>query len=352
MKVLITGGAGFVGSNLALFLKKISPESKVTCFDNLKRRGSELNLTRLKEAGIQFIHGDIRNTEDFEEIPPFDLMIECSAEPSVLAGVNSSPSYVLNTNLLGTINCLEQVRRNNAALVFLSTSRVYPIRQINTLPYQEDASRFSLRDPSGMIGVTSKGVNEDFSLKGARSIYGATKLCSEYLITEYAESFGIRAVINRCGLIAGPWQMGKVDQGVVMLWTACHLMKKDLSYIGYNGSGKQVRDVLHIDDLCNLIQLQMGQMEKFNGEIFNVGGGFNNSVSLQEMTTVCRKVTGESITIRSVPENRPNDLIWYITDISRVSQAFGWEPKKTVNDTISDIARWIGSNRELLRNVL
>jgi CDP-paratose 2-epimerase len=131
MKILITGGAGFVGSNLALFLKKNLHGSTVTCFDNLKRRGSELNLTRLKEAGIQFFHGDVRNAEDFEAAPQFDLMIECSAEPSVLAGINSSPSYVLNTNLMGTINCLEEVRKNRAALIFLSTSRVYPFKAIN-----------------------------------------------------------------------------------------------------------------------------------------------------------------------------------------------------------------------------
>jgi CDP-paratose 2-epimerase len=350
MKILITGGAGFVGSNLAFFLKKNLPGSTVICFDNLKRRGSELNLARLKEARIHFVHGDVRNKEDLETIPPFDLMIECSAEPSVLAGVDSSPSYVLNTNLLGTINCLEAVRKNHAALIFLSTSRVYPFGPINELPFREDATRFSLAG-SDKPGVTKEGISEDFSLMGPRSIYGATKLCSEYLITEYVESYGIRAMINRCGLLAGPWQMGKVDQGVVMLWVACHLFKRDLSYIGYNGTGKQVRDVLHIDDLCDLVLLQIHRFDEFNGGIFNVGGGLNNSISLQEMTVLCKEVTGQTTLINSITQTRQNDLIWYVTDNSRVSSAFGWKPKRTVKDTITDINQWLGSNRNIVKNV-
>ena len=352
MRVLITGGAGFVGSNLAIFLKNHLPASTVICFDNLKRRGSELNLTRLKEAGIQFIHGDVRNVEDFEAIFPFDLMIECSAEPSVLAGINSSPAYVLNTNLLGTIHCLEEVRKNHAAMIFLSTSRVYPFKPINALSYTEDATRFSLAENSSKPGVTREGITEEFPLQGSRSVYGATKLCSEYLIQEYIESYGVRAIINRCGLIAGPWQMGKVDQGVVMLWVACHLFRKDLTYIGYNGTGKQVRDVLYIDDLCDLVLLQIKRLDEFNGEIFNVGGGQKNSASLQEMTALCREITGETIPIRADPQTRSNDLIWYITDNSRVSRSFGWEPKRTIKDTITDINLWLRSNRDILYNII
>jgi CDP-paratose 2-epimerase len=352
MRVLITGGAGFVGSNLALFLKNHLPNCTVICFDNLKRRGSELNLGRLKEAGISFIHGDVRNAEDFEAIPPFDLMIECSAEPSVLAGTDSSPAYVLNTNLLGTIHCLEEVRKNHASLIFLSTSRVYPIKPINSLSYTEDATRFSLAENTGKSGVTPEGITEEFPLQGPRSVYGATKLCSEYLIQEYVESYGIRAIINRCGLIAGPWQMGKVDQGVVMLWVACHLFRKDLSYIGYNGTGKQVRDVLHIDDLCDLVLLQINRLNEFNGEIFNVGGGLKNSASLQEMTALCREITGETILLGADPQTRSNDLIWYITDNSRVSRSFGWTPQRTVKDTITDIHQWLRSNRDLLYNII
>jgi CDP-paratose 2-epimerase len=352
MKILITGGAGFIGSNLAIYLKEHSPSSTVICFDNLKRRGSELNLPRLKKSGIQFIHGDIRNAEDFQSVSPFDLMIECSAEPSVLAGITSSPSYVLNTNLMGTIHCLEEVRKNHASLIFLSTSRVYPFKPMNALSYTEEATRFSLAENTGKRGVTREGITEEFPLQGPRSVYGATKLCSEYLIQEYIESYGIRAIINRCGLIAGPWQMGKVDQGVVMLWVACHLFRKDLTYIGYKGTGKQVRDVLHVDDLCDLVLHQSKRIDEFNGEIFNVGGGIENSISLQEMTLLCKEITGETIPIGSNPQTRSNDLIWYISDISRVSRSFDWKPQRTVKDTIIDINRWLGANADIIGYIM
>ena len=134
MRILVTGGAGFVGSNLASFFKRDRPDATVVAFDNLRRRGSELALSRLRAAGVEFRHGDVRNAEDLAEAGDFDLMIECSAEPSVHAGYGASPAYVINTNLTGTINCLEAVRRCGAALVFLSTSRVYPIAGLRALP--------------------------------------------------------------------------------------------------------------------------------------------------------------------------------------------------------------------------
>ena len=161
-KILITGGAGFVGSNLAIKLKKDYPEINIICFDNLKRRGSELNLKRLKENNIGFIHGDIRNEHDFDEIESFDLMIECSAEPSVMAGVDSSPKYLIDTNLVGTINCLELARKNKAKIIFLSTSRIYPINEINNLEYERQSTRFNLLTNNNY--VSNKGIKENFPL--------------------------------------------------------------------------------------------------------------------------------------------------------------------------------------------
>src|SRR5512136_1292110 len=125
MRILITGGAGFIGSRLALFFQG-ELKSKVHVLDNLRRRGSEINLISLKERGIHFTHGDIRQREDLMDLPGnFDLLIEASAEPSVLAGQDGSPSYVIGTNLLGTVNCLEFARHRTGAFLFLSTSRVY-----------------------------------------------------------------------------------------------------------------------------------------------------------------------------------------------------------------------------------
>jgi CDP-paratose 2-epimerase len=179
--ILITGGAGFVGSNLALKLKQDYPDVNITVLDNLKRRGSELSLKRLKAADIEFIHGDIRNKEDlvFEKV---DLLLECSAEPSVMAGINSSPEYLLNTNLVGTLNCLEVAREHGAASLFLSTSRVYPISYINNLNFEEAETRFNILDDQDIPGASSKGIAENFPLDKPRSLYGTTKLASEMVV--------------------------------------------------------------------------------------------------------------------------------------------------------------------------
>jgi CDP-paratose 2-epimerase len=207
-KILITGGAGFVGSNLAIKLKEKYSDSEIFVLDNLKRRGSELNLPRFKKTGINFIHGDIRNKEDLEDIEKIDLIFECSAEPSVLAGLNTSPSYLINTNLLGTINCLELARKNKANFIFISTSRVYPVKLINDLEFEEEKTRFSFKAEQKIVGASVEGIAENFPLEGARSLYGSTKLCSEIIMQEYMDSFGLKGIINRCGVITGPWQMG------------------------------------------------------------------------------------------------------------------------------------------------
>lgn len=220
---LITGGAGFVGSNLAIEFKNNKQNVRVVALDNLKRRGSELNIKRLAENGVEFIHGDIRNREDFEAVGNVDIIIECSAEPSVLAGLNSSPDYLLNTNLLGTINCLEFARKCDADFVFLSTSRVYPVKTINSLNFTETPTGFELSEEQVVVGASSKGFTEDFTLNGTRTLYGTTKLASELIIQEYIEIYGLRAIINRCGVLTGNWQMGKVDQGVIVLWVAVEI---------------------------------------------------------------------------------------------------------------------------------
>jgi CDP-paratose 2-epimerase len=352
MSILITGGAGFVGSNLALEFRKKDKDEHIVCLDNLKRRGSELNLQRLREHGIEFVHGDIRNKEDFEAIGKIDTVVECSAEPSVLAGYNSAPDYLINTNLLGTINCLEYARKNNAKFIFLSTSRVYPVKTINDLKYSESGTRFELSDKQVIQGVSSKGLTEGFPLDGTRTLYGATKLCSELIIKEYVEMYGMKAIINRCGLLTGPWQMGKVDQGVIVLWVAKHHYKQPLSYIGYGGNGKQVRDLLHVHDLYRLLEIQLTDIGRHSGEIYNVGGGLKTSISLSELTSLCQKYTGNIVPINVVPEDRVGDIRIYITDNTKVTERTGWKPEITVDQVIKEISDWINEYSAQLRPIL
>ncbi len=350
--ILITGGAGFVGSNLAIEFKKNREDQQVVAFDNLRRRGSELNIPRLKKSGIEFVHGDIRNREDFEAVGKADVIIECSAEPSVLAGFNSSPDYLLNTNLLGTVNCLEYARKCSADIVFLSTSRVYPVKTINKLNFVETSTRFELSDEQEIAGVSSKGYTEDFPLNGSRTLYGTTKLASEMILQEYIEMYGLKGVINRCGVLTGTWQMGKIDQGVVVLWVAKHHYRQPLSYIGYGGKGKQIRDILHVKDLYRLLDIQINDIHKHNGEIYNVGGGIERTISLLELTELCRKYTGNKIPISSVNEDRAGDIRIYITDNSKITEKTGWKPEITVDQIIKEISDWIKENSGLLRPVL
>ena len=350
--VVITGGAGFVGSSLALGIRKRRPGTIVLVIDNLKRRGSELNLPRLREAGVKFIHGDIRNPEDFDIVGGADLIIECSAEPSVLAGYNGSPSYVINTNLTGTIACIEFARKCKAGLIFLSTSRVYPIATLNSLEYVEEDTRFVLLPDQPFPGASEHGIAENFPLTGTRSMYGATKLCSEMILHEFMQMYGLKGIINRCGVISGPWQMGKVDQGVIVHWVARHLYGGPLQYIGYGGYGKQVRDVLHVTDLLELILHQIEHLDELNGQTFNVGGSEINSISLQELTYFCQEITGKSIDIGRESADRPADVRIYITDNSKVTSATGWRPKKDIRTVVDDICRWLTLHSEDLNHII
>lgn len=350
--VLITGGAGFVGSNLATYFKQDLPTVRVIVVDNLKRRGSELSLRRLAAAGVEFIHADIRATEDLEQIQAADLVIDCAAEPSVLAGYGGTPSYIINTNVTGTVNTLEVARRCKADVIFLSTSRVYPMEVIRSLRYQEQATRLVLDNQQEVRGVSSAGISEEFSLVGTRSLYGASKLAGELIAQEYAEMFGFNIFVNRCGVISGPWQMGKVDQGVVVLWVARHYFGGRLSYIGYGGEGKQVRDMLHVRDLYDLLRLQLSEPQVHRGRIYNVGGGAETSISMRELTTHCEEATGNRIEIASDPVTRSGDIPWYVSDASVVRGAARWAPKFTVRDTINDIVDWIRKNEDELRPIL
>ncbi len=350
--ILVTGGAGFVGAQLAMGFKEAGDAGRVVALDNLKRRGSELNLPRLRAAGVEFVHGDVRCPSDLADCGPADLLVECSAEPSVLAGYDGSPAYVTDANLAGAVNCLEHARRHGSAFIFLSTSRVYPVAALNRLAYTEGETRFDLAKEQPLPGASEEGISEDFPLAGARSLYGATKLCAELLITEYAEMYGLRAVVNRCGVIAGPWQMGRVDQGVVALWAARHMFGGTLKYIGYGGAGRQVRDMLHVADLLGLVRMEALGMDRFAGRVFNAGGGRAVSASLRELTEICAAASGRRIDIASEPETRAADVPVYITDHRRLTEFCGWRPERTVPDIVGDVCRWLRDNGDALRGIL
>jgi CDP-paratose 2-epimerase len=341
MHVLVTGGAGFVGANLAVGLATRHRDWEIVAFDNLKRAGSALNLPRLEDAGVRFVHGDVRVEDELARITGVDAVVECAAEPSALAGRDGSPRYVVETNLQGAYNCLELARREQSHFVFLSSSRVYPVAMLDGARFIETDTRFELTADQTTPGLSEHGVHESLPLEGVRTLYGATKLAAELLIEEYAAAYGLRSVIDRCGVIAGPWQMGRVDQGVFAHWLFAHYFGRGLEYFGYGGKGKQVRDLLHVEDLVDLIDEQLGDPAHWSGRTVNVGGGRGVSLSLLEATQLCRELTGRCVAVEASGKDRPGDVRIYLSDCSELFGLTAWRPRRDARQILVDTLRWI-----------
>ncbi|MGZ3711635.1 MAG: NAD-dependent epimerase/dehydratase family protein, partial [Bdellovibrionota bacterium] len=316
-----------------------------------RRRGSERNIEPLQAKGIRFVHGDIRNPGDFSGLGKFDVFIEASAEPSVHAGLDGSPSYVFETNLVGTFHCLEFARIHCKRLIFLSTSRVYSIENLRNIQLTESGTHFAVADKQKESGVSSHGISESFSTATARSLYGATKLASEMLIQEYEAAYGLESVINRCGVIAGPGQFGKVDQGVFALWVAHHYFGKPLEYKGWKGRGLQVRDLMHPRDLFDLIRGQLAQWDKVKGGIYNAGGGSSNAVSLAQWSSICRKITGNETSFTANPETAAVDIPYYVSDSRKIAAAIGWTPQISTETIAKEITDWIRADEAQAKKI-
>jgi CDP-paratose 2-epimerase len=333
MKILITGGAGFVGNSLALHLKKNHPTWKITAFDNLRRAGSEINVNSLAKGGITFLHGDIRIATDLPK-NTFDTIIDCAAEPSVMAGYNSSREYPLQTNLQGTLNCLEMALTRKSHFILLSTSRVYSVPDLCAIRRTESETRFLITPKQSLPGCSQNGISEGFPTTGCRSLYGTAKLSSEMFLEEYHHAFGLPITSTRLGVIAGPGQLAEPNQGILTFWLKSHIEKNPLKYIGFNG--KQTRDCLDVRDLTRLIEMQASNPNLWNGRVFNAGGGLKNSFSLLEATRLCQEVTGNSLRIENVTAQRIMDIPLYISDHREISKFSGWVPRIPLQETIKD----------------
>ena len=356
MHILITGGAGFVGSELAVRLSEKS--HRVVVMDNLVRRGSESNLERLALHGVRFVHGDVRNPEDFENLPSgIEFVCDTSAQPSVVSGY-SNPVFDITNNSLGVVRVLEYARLNRCPLIFFSTSRVYVVERLLELPRREGATRIEWdAEAWKKLPVESRargfdpahGISEEFAVDGGqRSIYGLSKLIADAACQEYAHAFDMPIAVNRFGVIAGTGQFAKLDQGWVVWWAIAHYFRLPLKYIGW--SGKQVRDILFLEDVCALVELQMNQMDRFRGDIFNLGGGAENSLSLREGTQLLEQKLGHGTTVTSEDAVRKADLPIYFTDNRKVAKMLKWRPKVTIDEGFDRILEWIRSNEASLRS--
>ena len=325
--------------------------------DNLVRRGSESNLEKLARHGVTFVHGDVRNPEDFENLPSgIEVVCDTSAQPSVVSGY-SNPVFDITNNSLGVIRVLEFARTRRCPMIFFSTNRVYVVDRLLELPRREAATRIEW-DPQAWQALPVElrprgfdpvhGVSEQFAIDGGqRSIYGLSKMIADASCQEYAQAFDMPIVINRFGVIAGIGQFAKLDQGWVVWWAIAHYFKLPLKYIGWNG--KQVRDILFLEDVCSLVELQLGQIDKFRGDIFNVGGGAANSLSLREGTALLERSLGHGTTITAEDTVRKADLPIYFTDNRKIANQLGWKPEITIDAGFARILEWIRGNQATLR---
>lgn len=338
MKILISGVCGFVGSELALGLRRAGCE--VCGFDNFSRPGSERNQPRLEAAGVEFFRGDARFENDLAGARGMDWVIDAAANPSVLAGVDgrTGSRELLEHNLWGTVNLLELCKRENAGMILLSTSRVYSIEALRGLPLSVHEGGFVLREATATAGPG--GITEDFPTTAPVSLYGASKLASEQVALEYGAAFDFPVWVNRCGVMAGAGQFGRPDQGIFSYWIHAWAAGAPLKFIGFDGSGHQVRDCLHPDDLLALVRKQIHVHPAPGGEksrIINVSGGASSAISLKQLSAWCAAEFGPR-EVKADLSPRPFDLPWVVLDASRAAADWGWQPRRGTPDICAEIA--------------
>ena len=349
MRILITGICGFVGSTLARGLRAGWPDWEITGLDNFVRAGSEMNRQVLRELGVKLYHGDIRNPSDLEALPRCDWIIEAAANPSVLAGVDGKTSsrQLIEHNLVGTINVLELLKQWRCGFTILSTSRVYSIRALASIPVEVKGERFVPRADACLPGFSAQGVAEDFSTEPPLSLYGSSKRASEILACEYAASFDLPVSVLRCGVLAGAGQFGKIDQGIFSFWIHSWRRKRPLKYIGCNGTGCQVRDCLHVRDLLPLVVQQMKHPRPDAPHVLNVSGGLGQSASLRQLSDWCGQRFG-SQPVAVEAKDRPFDVPWLVLDSSRAAQIWGWKPQTSLEAIWTEIAEHADKNPDWL----
>ncbi|MCF7759607.1 MAG: NAD-dependent epimerase/dehydratase family protein [Cephaloticoccus sp.] len=345
MRILITGICGFVGSTLARELLALGHD--VCGFDNYIRPGSETNRKPLEALGARIITADLRDIARMEKLPVADFVIDAAANPSVLAGVDGKTSSreLVDHNLVGTINILEYCKTHQAGFILLSTSRVYAIAPLTSLPVAVVDNALT---PDATLslppGLTIRGLDESFSTQAPISLYGATKLCSEILALEYGETFGFPVFINRCGVLAGAGQFGRADQGIFAYWINAWLRKRPLKYLGFGGHGHQVRDCLHPRDLIPLLSRQLTAPKMDSADrVANFSGGTNSAMSLRQLSDWCAQRFGPH-SVQPDGAKRQFDIPWIVLDHAKATRLWHWQPATPTREILKEIANHAEAN--------
>jgi CDP-paratose 2-epimerase len=335
MKLLITGGCGFLGSNLASHAINLGID--LCIFDNLYRTGSQNNLTWLRKQGkFEFIHGDIRNSNDVQRLVSRfkpDVVFHLAGQVAMTTSI-TDPRMDFEVNALGTVNLLESIRTISpqAKIIYSSTNKVYG--DLEQYTYMETKSRYvNLEFPNGF--------NEETPLD-FHSPYGCSKGAADQYLRDYHRIFDINTVVFRHSSMYGGRQFSTVDQGWIGWF--CHIatmiessqLNKSFSI---SGNGKQVRDVLHAEDMVSLYFETLVHAEKLAGEVFNIGGGITNSLSLLELFEILEQEINQPLSWSKLPP-RQSDQRLFVADISKINKLTGWVPRITAREGISNMMKW------------
>jgi CDP-paratose 2-epimerase len=336
---LITGGAGFIGCNLVDYFLNKGFEVKV--FDNLSRKGTEKNIEWLKsnhKTNLEFIKNDIRKFDSLlEAAKNVDMIFHTAAQVAVTTSIKN-PREDFEINALGTLNVLEAARQSNSdpIIVFTSTNKVYG-NNVNKIPLVEKDTRYEFVD-SNYKG----GIPEDFSTDAEEHTpYGSSKYTADIYIRDFFNIYGLKTVTFRMSCIYGTRQFGNEDQGWVSYFIISSFFNRPIVIYG---DGKQVRDVLYIDDLIRAFELAYQNIKKTKGKVYNIGGGAKNTMSLLELLNMLKNL-GLNPKYK-FDKWRPADQKVYISDIKKAKE-FDWAPKITPKEGVKKLLNWVKENKRL-----
>lgn len=337
-KILITGGAGFIGVNAVK--RCIAEGHAVTVFDNLSRRGTDINVKFLEDnfkGKCQLVRGDIRSDmHALKELAnSHDVILHLAAQVAVTTSV-TDPRTDFEANALGTFNVLEAARLSSKrpAVLYASTNKVYG--GLEHLPVVEDEKRVRFKDERA-------GVDESCPLD-FHSPYGCSKGAADQYVRDYARLYGLKTVVFRQSCIYGPHQLGVEDQGWVAWFLIAAMFGRPVTVYG---TGKQVRDLLYVDDLVDLYMKAIDKIETVSGEVFNIGGGMQNSLSLLEFLNVIDKDLKMPMK-HSFSDWRPGDQPIFVSDNGKAKRLLKWEPQMDVRKGIVNLLAWLKDHREML----